>query len=125
MADAQNSKQVESKQVESKPRSHDDIVAAVKSEGDYLEVLDVKSPWGSLVFRPLTDSEYHRLSDKLGDSRKSDFSAQREAVLGCRLYPDADQFMALLRRKPGLTTAIVNALFKMSGGDIDIEVGKS
>lgn len=109
---------------QSKPKTRETIIAELKEQhGD--RIAFAKLPDGSLAAcRPPSSGEHARVSDKVGDPRKSDYSAQKEYVYACRIYPEIDAFVAMVGKYPGLVQALTGGIADLAGASIEIETGK-
>lgn len=84
----------------------------------------VKTPKGLLVLRCPNQGEMQRLSDKMSDPKKSDFSAQKEFVLSILAHPNRDEAVSIFERYSGLIPRLTDAAFEVGGGAFEIQVGK-
>jgi hypothetical protein len=95
-------------------------------EAQHGEVVHAKTPMGLVVLRPPTDAEHQRFVEQLmDDKKKNNVSFMKQLILDCRVYPDADQMAAILRRYPALVQSLADALHTIGGGGIEVHVGKS
>lgn len=104
-------------------KSPDQVLAELReAHGERLAV--ARTGAGLVVCRPPSAAEHQRLCDKLGDNRKSDYSAQKELVYSCRVHPEREAFAAVLESYPALVNKLADALVTLAGADVEVSTGE-
>lgn len=88
--------------------------AAVRTKraGEELRVL--RNEHADIIIRGASEEEYMRFKDEIA-SPDTRGGAQRTLVIACVVYPEEKDFLALLRKKPGLVDAFGNDCLELSG----------
>lgn len=103
-------------------RIADDVIQKLKAQhGDELHQLTA----AGLIFiaRPPTRADYLRFTEMAADAKKR-ARAVEMLTRACIVYPEPDDFDALLERKPGLATSLGGELVELAGAVEEVEVKK-
>ncbi len=104
-------------------KKQDEILAGLEKE--WGTTAFVRTSLGLLVCRKPTPGEYKRFQDKASDPKKTSSSAAKEFVMQAVVHPEADAAMSIFSSYPALYDGLAVAMHNLSGGDLEIETGKS
>jgi hypothetical protein len=91
-----------------------DPTLLAKLKAEHGEVFHLETDWGDLVFRGASQEEFDRFTREVADPVTKQ-SGIRTLLGSCVLHPAAEEFYALLRRKPAITLTLGNKLTAFMG----------
>lgn len=84
----------------------------------------LKTPLGTMVFRPAETDEYGSWLDRCARDASSKAAAFLELAQSCVLHPELSEAKRIFAKLPALPAAAGSAIVKLSGGGFEAEVKK-